>query len=146
MQADACIPSPSRCFLRFCLYQFVGLFVGVLDGVFVGATGVLIGVLVGVAVGATGVLIGVLVGVAVGATDVLIGVLDGVSVGTTGVLVSVLFDVMGGIVLVKQTASNINVSCPLLRAITRTLTAPLGAVPFSVYWVTRGGVWSLSTS
>jgi len=100
------------------------------DGVSVG-----VGVLVEKGVG---VLVGVSVGVAVG---VPVGVLVGVSVG---VAVAVLVGV--GATKFRQAASNLNVLFPLLRAITRTITVPAGAVPSRVYCVTRGALWSLSTS
>ena len=114
---------------------------GVLVGVSVGGTGVLVGVLVGVSVGATGVLVGVLVGVSVGATGVLVGVLVGVSVGGTGVLVGVGVGVKLEPMSFKQTASNLKVLCPSLRAITRTLTALVGRSPLQgVLRHTRRGV------
>ena len=124
---------------------------GVLVGVSVGGTGVLVGVLVGVSVGGTGVLVGVLVGVSVGA-DRCIGGCIGRCVGwcdsavLVGVLVGVGVSVAVGSAPVKQAASNLKVLRPSLCAITRTLTAPVGAVPCRVYWVTRGAVLSLSTS
>jgi len=118
--------------------------VGVLDGYLV-AVGVLVaeGVFVMVGVFVTvGVLVmvGVFVDVEV---FVIVGVLLGVAVLVT---VGVLLGVAVYPVLVRQAASNLKVLYPSLRAYTRTATDPAGAVPVSVYCVTRGGVLSLSTS